>query len=183
MGVDFLVIPSDFDEYLDHGRPAKEVAIELGVGKAKDISQKHPQALVIGSDTIVTLNGEQLGKPKDINQARQWLRDHAGLDIVVTTSVVLLCEESGLHEAAADETIVHFKPYSNSDNEAYLATNDWADKAGGWGIQSGAAPLIEYISGRYDTILGLPTHILAKMLQAQGIQASELILDPPVPQK
>ncbi|HSX34677.1 MAG TPA: Maf family protein, partial [Candidatus Saccharimonadales bacterium] len=160
MGVEFTVVPSDFDEYLDHDRPAAEVAKELGLGKARAVAEKYPDALVIGGDTIVTLGGVQLAKTEDIAQARQWLKDHADQDVLVTSSVVLMCKATGLARAEADETIVHFKPYNESVNEAYLQTNDWTDKAGAWSIQSGAAPLIAYIKGNYDTIVGLPSHLL-----------------------
>lgn len=183
MGLQFTVLPSDFDEYLDHNRPAEQVAIALGLGKARAVAARHPEALVIGGDTIVTLRGRQLDKPKDLETAGRWLREHAGQDAVVTSSVVLVCNELGLEIAGADAAVVHFRPYNAARNESYLATGDWADKAGGWGIQSGAAPLIEYLTGRYDTVLGLPTQLLAEMLASQGITAQPVQLTPPVMQR
>jgi len=183
MGVQFKALTSDFDEYLDHDRPATEVAKELGLGKARVVAEKYPEALVIGGDTIVTLNGVQLGKAEDIHQARQWLKDHAGQDVLVTTSVVLVCKTLGLERAVADEATVHFKPYNEAVNEAYLATNSWVDKAGAWGIQSGAAPLIEYVVGQGDTIIGLPSHLLAKLLVEQGVPTTPLDVPLPVPQR
>jgi septum formation protein len=181
MGVQFTTITSDFDEYLDHSRPPAEVAKELGLGKARVVAEKYPEALVIGSDTIVTINGVQLGKAEDIEEARRWLKDQSGHEALVTTSVVLVCKALGLEEARADESTVHFKPYDQALHEAYLQTHNWADKAGAWGIQSGAAPLIEYIQGDYDTILGLSTRVLAELLEAQGIEARVLHPEPPVP--
>lgn len=179
MGVTFQAVTSDFDEYLDHDRPATEVAKELGLSKARAVAEKYPDALVIGGDTIVTLDGKQLGKAGDLAEARAMLRAHAGKTVTVTSSAVLVCKELGLEIAEADETIVQFKPYNEAATEKYLASGDWADKAGAWGIQSGAAPLIAGVAGRYDTILGLPTHLVAKLLQEQGIEASALHLDMP----
>lgn len=181
MGVQFTAVTSDFDEYLDHGRTPAEVAKELGLGKARVVAEKYPEALVIGSDTIVTINGVQLGKAENIEEARQWLKDQSGHDVLVTTSVVLVCKALGLQEVRADECTVHFKPYNQAAHEAYLQTHNWADKAGAWGIQSGAAPLIEYIQGDYDTILGLSSRVLAELLKAQGVQARVLHLESPVP--
>lgn len=181
MGVQFTAMPSDFDEYLDHSRPAAEVAKELGLGKARAVAQEYPDALVIGGDTIVTLNGVQLGKAESVSQARQWLKNHAGQDVLVTTSVVLVCKALGLEQAEASEAVVHFKPYDETANEAYLATDNWRDKAGAWGIQSGAAPLIEYVKGDIDTIIGLPSQLLARLLAGQGVQAKPVDVPSPVP--
>lgn len=183
MGVAFTVVPSDFDEYLDHQRPPAEVAKELGLGKARAVAARYPEALVIGGDTIVTLDGVQLGKARDMQEARQWLRDHAGKEALVTSSVVLVCKELALERAEADEVTIQFKPYNEAANEKYLATSDWQDKAGAWGIQSGAAPLVDFMQGRYDTVFGMPTHILAELLRGQGIEARALELAPPVPQR
>jgi septum formation protein len=186
MGVQFTVVPSDFDEQLDHARPTAEVAMELALGKANAVAEKYPAALVIGGDTIVTLDGRQLGKPKDIAEARATLRAHDNKLVTVTSSVVLVCRELGLELAEVDEGGVQFKAYDEAENEKYLATGDWADKAGGWGIQSGAGPLISFISGRYDTVLGMPTNLAAKLLKAQGIEARELAFESPLsvkPQK
>ncbi|HSW98637.1 MAG TPA: nucleoside triphosphate pyrophosphatase [Candidatus Saccharimonadales bacterium] len=182
MGVTFTAVTSDFDEQLDHARPATEVAKELGLGKARTVAEKYPEALVIGGDTIVTLDGKQLGKATGLADARALLKAHAGKTVVVTSSVVLVCKALGLEIAEADEATVQFKPYNEAANETYLASGDWADKAGAWGIQSGAAPLIRHMHGRYDTVLGMPTHMLAELLQAQGIAAHPLEPTPPVPQ-
>jgi septum formation protein len=101
----------------------------------------------------------------------------------------LVCVEPGSTERVVkhfighEEALVHFKPYDEALAETYLATNDWADKAGAYGIQSGAHTLIEYLEGNYDTIIGLPTHTLAKFLDEIGIQAKAVDLEPPVPRR
>jgi septum formation protein len=183
MGLEFTVVPSNFEEVLNPDKPTADVAVELALGKARTVAEQHPDALVIGSDTIVTTKGVQLGKPKDLDEARKWLHDHAGQDALITTSVVLVCKELNLEKTHWDDSLVHFKPLDEAAIEAYLATGDWADKAGGWGMQSGAAPLVEFMEGRYDTVLGLPTHLVAGLLYSQGIRVQPLDLQPPVPQK
>lgn len=180
MGLICTVIPSDFEEYLDDSRSAAELAKELGLGKARAVAKAHPKALVIGSDTIVTLNGHHLGKTADSNEARAILRAHAGQTAVVTTSVALLCIELGIETAETDEAAVAFCPLDEAAIEAYLRTGDWKDKAGSWGIQSGAAPLIDHLEGAYDTVLGLPTATLARLLAGQGIEARPVRLVAPV---
>jgi septum formation protein len=183
MGVAFEVVPSEYEERLDDHRSTEEVAAELGLGKALAVAEKHPDALVIGSDTIVTLNGKQLGKPKDRADARELLRAHGNQTVTVTTSLALVCKETGLEEVTTDTSTVVFRPHNESVVEIYLKSNNWKDKAGGWGMQDGAAQLIDHIEGEYDTILGLPTKLLYEMLTRQGIKSTPVDIEPPVRRK
>jgi len=181
MGLVFQIVPSDFEEYLDHNRPTEEIAKELGLGKASSVSVRFPEALVIAADTIVTVNGRQLGKPTDKADAHRMIKIQAGQTVSATSSLIVLCQAMGLKEVLVDTTAVVMKPYDKKLVEAYLATNDWQDKAGGWGIQSGAAPLIERISGHLETVLGLPVHLLIPILRAHDISCNPTNLTPPVP--
>jgi septum formation protein len=138
--------------------------------------------LVVGSDTIVSIDNEQLAKPYDIDEAKQMLQRMSGRGSIVTTSVVVASRVKGIMLCGAEETRVVFKPYNPQTVDAYLATGDYADKAGGYGIQSGAAPLIDHIEGDYDTIVGLPTRLLAIFLNQCGITAHQVQLDVPVRQ-
>lgn len=169
MGLEFDVVPSEFDEWLDDTESTHDVAITLGIGKVRDVAQFHPDAIVIGGDTIVTVDGRQLGKAATVDEARAMLRDLAGKPHVVTTSVVVVCLSEKFEYARADETKVIFKPYDEEQVEAYLATDDWRGKAGAYGIQSGAAPLIDHVEGDIETIIGLPTQLLIEPLAHFGI--------------
>jgi len=179
MGLTFEVIPSDFDEYLDDARSPEAVAEELGHGKAKLIAQQHPEALVIGSDTIVTINGRQLAKATDIEHARAMLRDETIYPNQVTSSLAVMCIEEDIDVVVSENTWVYFKPYNEQRVEAYLATGDYKDKAGAYGVQSGAAPLIDHIVGNTDTLIGLPTHLLAPILQDLGYKANAVVCQLP----
>lgn len=185
MGVAFEAIPSQYDEQLDQNRDVNEVAKELALGKALDVAKQYPDAYVIGSDTIVTIHGKQLEKPVDINEARSFLVSYCGHMTPVITGVALVNLSEGIQLVDVDTTDVYFKQDNNDVHEAreaYLATGDWADKAGGYGIQSGAAPLVDHIEGDYETIKGLPTRHLSKMLKEVGIESSIVAEEPPVPQ-
>jgi len=172
MGItDFQAIPSDFYEELDDTRSPEEVAQELGFGKAMLVAQQYPEAIVIGSDTIVTIDGRQLGKADSIEHARQMLQSEALHPNKITSSLVVVCLAENLQIVQSENAWVYFKPYDEAAVEAYLATGDYADKAGAWGIQSGAAPLIDHMSGNADTVVGLPTHLLAPILQDRGYPA------------
>lgn len=184
----YEIIPSQYEEILDSARNPEDVAQELGYGKALWVAKRNPNAWVIGSDTIVTIEGKQLGKAADRAQAFDMLKMLAGRTNTVTSSVVLIraTEGDGMtsvmeRQVGFENAVVHFKPYDKSAIDVYLATNDWKDKAGSYGIQSGAHTLIDSIEGNYDAIVGLPTRTLAAFLAEIGISAQPVILQAPVP--
>lgn len=181
MGVTFLVVPSNYDERLDHSRHVEAVAVELALGKAREVANRYPDALVIGSDTIVLADGKQLGKPKDEREARKVLAGLAGKVNVVATGLAVVRANEGLEVCEVVSSKVFFRPYHRVSHETYLASGDWHDKAGAYGLQSGAASLVEYIEGEYDAILGLPTKTLAAILRPLGVSCRAVLLDPPVP--
>jgi septum formation protein len=183
MQVEFEVVPSSFEEQLDDGRTPEEVASELALGKAKDVAVKFPDQIVLGADTIVTVEGKQLGKPVDADDALQTLKLLAGREHAVTTGVAIVKLSDGVELVAAETSIVYFRPYDNAAAMAYVRTGDPLDKAGSYGIQSGGAPLIDSIKGNYDTIIGLPTVLVSELLQKLGVPAYPVEPEPTVPQR
>jgi septum formation protein len=183
MGLEFEVVGSDYDEKLDDSRPPEEVACDLAHGKALAVAKLYPQSIVIGADTIVTVDGKQLEKPKDIEEARDMLKSLSGRFNDVSTGVAVVRLSDGEKHVGAITSRVWFKPYDEEAVERYIATGDGMDKAGGYGIQSGAASLLEYIEGSYDNVIGLPTALLSEMLAKLGIKSRSVELDCPVPQR
>ncbi|HSD55724.1 MAG TPA: nucleoside triphosphate pyrophosphatase [Candidatus Saccharimonadales bacterium] len=186
----YEAIPSGYEEVLDNARSPEEVAQELGYGKALWVAERNPGAWVIGSDTIVTINGMQLGKADNEKHAREMLKLLAGETSTVTSSIVLVNLTYGKdkskvikHRISSEECLIHFKPYDQAALDTYISTGDWQDKAGAVGIQSGGDILVESVEGHYDTILGLPTHTLASFLKEISIEATPVELEPPVPRK
>lgn len=183
----YEVIPSSYEEVLDNARSPQDVAQELGYGKALWVAERNVGAWVIGGDTIVTIEGKQLGKAANEAEAREMLKLLAGMTNTVTSSAVLVRVTEGKdksriinHYIGSETSTVHFKPYNKEAIDEYIATGDWSDKAGAYGIQSGAHTLIDSIEGNYDTILGLPTHTLVTFLDKIGIKASPIKLKAPV---
>ena len=164
MGLTFTVVPSDFEEHLDETRPVEELAMGLGRGKALSVAQRFPDAIVIGSDTIVTVGEVQLGKPTDLEDARRMWRLITTAPNKVTSSLAVICKVESYERITYDNAYVHLRPYDAKVIEAYLATGDYADKAGAYAIQN-IGGLLDYIEGSEDTILGLPTYALAKILE------------------
>lgn len=183
MGFDFSSVPSNFDERLDDSREAEVVAKELALGKALDVAKQHPEALVIGSDNVVTFQGRQLGKQPDAQTAKELLRQMSGKEVGVLCSVALVCQATGLQEVAVCSGSAVYKLYDDAVIDAFLTSNDWQDKAGAQAIQSPLAPPVAYIQGDYDAILGISTRLLADMLRRQGVDAKEYHPVAPVPHK
>lgn len=168
MGLTFDVVPSEFEEWLDDAKNTADVAIALGLGKARDVAARYPEAIVIGGDTIVTIDGKQLGKAATPEEARAMLRSLAGKPHTVTTSVVVLCGVEKFEYAASDDTKVVFKPYDEKATEIYIASGGWRGMAGAYAIQNGALALIDHIEGDIETIIGLSTRLLVDPLAHFG---------------
>ena len=183
MGLEFDVVPSKYVEVLDENSSPIDVAKKLALGKAKEVAASYPKCLVIGSDTLVWVNNKQLGKPATEQEAIDMLKFLANKDSKVTTSVAIVKASDNIEVVKTDTTTVSFKPYNAAAIAKYVATGDYVDKAGAYGIQSGAAELISHIVGNYDTVVGLPTKLLADMLKDFGVVASPVNLQPPVKQK
>lgn len=174
MGLEFEAIASGYDEVLDDSRPPETVAVELGLGKARDVASRYPEALVIGSDTIVAIGNRQLGKAADEAEAWQMWRDMTQQPVKVVTSVAVVCNAEGIELTGYETALVYFKPFDKAAVGAYLATGDYRGKAAAVSIQGGVGPLIdhiEYTDGNFDTIVGLPTQTLARLLkQVEAMQ-------------
>ena len=172
LGLDFMIVPSNSDEQLDENQPAYEVAKQLALAKAQSVAMEYSSSYIIGADTIVALHGRQMAKPRTIEEAREMLTSLAGKESTVSTGIAIVNSQLQVELIDVATTHVYFKPNSKTIQnlrEDYLATNDWQDKAGGYGIQSGAAPLIGRIVGENDTVVGLPTNLLTTLLRSAGI--------------
>lgn len=167
LGVAFTVVPSQFEEYLDDARSVADIATELGLGKAREVAARYPEAIVIGGDTIVTVGNVQLGKPVDIDDARRMWQLVTSAPNTVTTSLAIVCVAEQYEAVLVDSAEVTMLPYNEEAVEAYLATGDYADKAGAWSIQK-ARHLIASVQGNEDTIVGLPLHLLKPELRKFG---------------
>lgn len=153
-GVDFTVIVKDVDESIPEGTPAEEAAVMTAKKKALAVAADHPEAIVIGADTIVVIDGRILGKPTDKADACAMLRMLSGREHKVITGV---CLASGNEIYVFEKTsIVRFYELSDAEIEAYVDTLEPMDKAGSYGIQGKGCTLVESINGDYFNIVGLP---------------------------
>lgn len=178
MGVEFEIVPSRFDEYLDDARNPELVAVELALGKALDVAKQFPDAYVIGSDTIVTIEGRQLAKPESDEDARNMLKMLAAKPNYVTTGVAVVCINDNVRLSQAVTAAVFFGEYNEALVSEYVATGDPFDKAGGYAIQHPLCQrMITKIEGSQDVIVGFPTEAVAVLLNQCDIDAHPLTGD------
>ncbi len=156
---EFRVEPSLFEESAK-GLSAYETVRLFARGKAEEVLSRFPHALVLGADTVVSLDGEILGKPKGEEDARRMLTRLSGREHEVLTGVCLISEK--FIEERVATTHVRFNLLKTELIEAYVRSGLPLDKAGAYGIQDGY-PLVESIEGSYSNVVGLPIEDVAPM--------------------
>lgn len=186
LGVAFYVMPADIPEPLPQHIAPEDNAKQLALAKARAVAGRikrdYPDAptIILASDTIVaTADGEQLAKAETEEEARDMLSKLLGDASLIVSGVALIDPETGQEVTDVAVTEVHFRsldePGVADALEAYIASEDWRDKAGAYGIQSGAAPLISGIRGEYSTIIGLPISETKELLSRKGIETQEIV--------
>ena len=161
---EFTVCPVDADETLRPGAPLDAEVVRLSRLKAEAARRMHPDAVCIGSDTMVTIDGLPLGKPADVRQAADMLRHLRGRTHEVLTGLAVLTPDGGAHTLHTC-TRVTFRYFAEDELAAYLTTGEPLDKAGAYGIQGHGALLIKGIEGDYYSVMGLPVAPLYTILR------------------
>lgn len=151
---EFEVVVADVDEESLTVDDPYETAERLAEAKARAVARRRPEALVLGGDTVVALDGEQFAKPRDAEEARRMLRALSGRTHVVATGVSLVSSR-GVH-TFHEKTWVEFRELSDQEIDAYVATGEPMDKAGAYAIQGGAAGFVVRREGSESNVIGLP---------------------------
>lgn len=161
-GFSFSVISPEVEELGSEVLAAVDLCLANARLKAAVVAKNHLDAIVLASDTVVTLDGVNFGKPADLNEARENLRLFRGKTHQVMTGVVLQRGEE--IEEFVETSEVTFRPYSDEVIEEYLKIVPVLDKAGGYAIQDHGEMLVEKLEGDFDNIVGLPlTKVLANL--------------------
>lgn len=157
--------PPDIDEDERKGELPRDYVNRIAAEKAAAVPCSEDE-VVLCADTTVALGRRIMGKPADVDEARSFLQSLSGRRHRVITSVAV---KRGDHVWQKDVvTSVKMKRLSAQETNAYLATNDWQGKAGGYAIQGPAATLIPWISGSFTGVVGLPLAETASLLLAAG---------------
>lgn len=163
-GVVFEVVVSPAEEIHDASLKPEVLCEFNAVLKAVAVAERRPDATVIGSDTLVFIDGEPLGKPADLEQARGMLRRLAGRTHRVCTGVCVIFPGGG-KKVFHGTTEVDFLPLDDAGIDAYFALVNPLDKAGAYGIQEHGERIVAGIRGNFDNVMGLPVDKVVEALE------------------
>jgi septum formation protein len=163
LGIDFEVVPPDYEERELGGDPA-QIALTHARGKAGTVDGDR----VLGVDTIVVIDGRVLGKPAGEEQASEYLSLLSGRTHAVHSGLCLRCD--GVEHVRSAVTDVTFAPLGPTDLDWYLASGEWRDRAGGYAVQGLGAALVRSIAGDYTNVVGLPVPALIDAMAVAAIR-------------
>ncbi|MFA4135093.1 MULTISPECIES: nucleoside triphosphate pyrophosphatase [unclassified Brevibacillus] len=169
LGLSFTVITSDVDETTAEHLSASEVVEELSLRKAKEVASRLTEGVVLGSDTVVVLDDQILGKPVDEMDAYRMLSMLQGQEHTVYSGVALIDVETGRTEVSHSLTHVRIRALTEQEIKSYIATGEPMDKAGSYAIQGIGATIVEGIHGDYFTVVGLPLGLTSTLLTRFGM--------------
>lgn len=161
-GIRFKAVRPRYRETIDPRESPQENAVRLAVGKAHSIKAR--AGIVIAADTLIAFEGKVLGKPRSRAHAYRMLKSFSGKGQSVITGVAIRDAGRGRTEYFYVESRVTFKRMTPGDIRAYLATGEYRDKAGAFGLQGKGAHLIRSVSGSRSNIIGLPMEQLRQRL-------------------
>lgn len=168
IAVSFEVCTVDVDESMLPDESISQLLVRLSRQKALAGLEKFPEAVVIGSDTMVVVDGLACGKPQDRDHGLHMLKSLSGNTHQVMTGVAVVSAER--EDVLIQCSTVRFNTLSEAEIVAYWDTGEPLDKAGGYAIQGLAAQFIESIEGSYSGIMGLPLFETAQLLKRHGVQ-------------
>jgi septum formation protein len=169
LGWDFEIAVSEIDESALPGEAPEALCVRLAEAKAAAVAESrvfapaHKNVLVIGADTIVLLDGEVLGKPRDGQESLSMVQRLQGRAHEVLTGLALI--RGRTVKRGVERTTVHFRPLGEAAVRAYADTGEGMDKAGAYAVQGKGALLVSAIEGDYFNVVGLPLCRLGLMLE------------------
>ncbi|OYT91179.1 MAG: septum formation inhibitor Maf [Burkholderiales bacterium PBB3] len=169
--IPFGIVSPEVDETPLPGESPTDLAQRLALAKAQAVAQRHPGAVVIGSDQVADLNGEPLGKPGTHARAVTQLQRMRGQTVVFQTAVAVVCLETGFSQMALAPVRVVFRDLSDAEIENYLQAEQPYDCAGSAKSEGLGIALLDAIDSDDPTALvGLPLIRTARMLRAAGLE-------------
>ena len=170
-GIEFDAIESEMPEQHGAGEPPHDYAIRMARDKARAVSSRFPDAIVVGADTIVVCEDRILEKPADVADARRMLTTLSGRTHTVITAFAL-ASGGTLLESSPVESRVTFRKLTDAEIDDYIATDEPFDKAGAYGIQGVGGGFISDVEGSRDNVMGLPTDAVVAALARHGVKPS-----------
>jgi septum formation protein len=178
VGIPFVVQPTDIPEVPRSGEAPQSFAERMAREKALAVLRQRPGDYILGADTIVVVEAQILGKPRDEADAARMLSLLSGRTHQVITGICLIGPrlrtesrepEFGFEDVRSETTLVTMDTLSNDDISSYISTGEPMDKAGAYAIQGRASRWVYRIEGDYFNVVGLPVSLVYKMLRGRGV--------------
>jgi septum formation protein len=167
LGIPCSVVVSTADETVQSGESPEVYVVRVARAKGVEVASRVSNSVVLSADTVVTIDGEILGKPRDRNDAIRMLERLSGREHVVYTAVCLIDQVTGKMREALDRTRVWFNPMTRAQILDYLHRENVMDKAGAYAIQGFASVYIPKIEGSYTNVMGLPLALVGELLSTK----------------
>lgn len=172
-GIEPTVAVSGVDEDCA-GLATSEAVVTLAVRKAVAVAGRFPDALVLGCDSLLDVDGDALGKPASAEEAAACCRRLSGRRATLYTGHCLVDTGSGRQETAVDATVVRFGRLSDGEIDAYVATGEPLTMAGSFSLEGFGAPFVDGIDGSASNVLGVSLPVLRRMLARHGVAITDL---------
>jgi septum formation protein len=169
LGVHFDICDPGIEEQIVQGADPGNQALTFAEQKARACAERLPASLIIGSDTLIAVDGRVLGKPADLDAARAMLHALRGRAHDVYTALALLHERSGSLETAVEQVRVWMRAFSDDELALYLQSGESLGKAGAYSIQGRGGDLVSRIDGDFPAVVGLPLRLLSSLLERRGV--------------
>lgn len=173
MGLEFEIMPSNYEEDMSMDMGPDKLAMTLAYGKAKEVADRLKVGVVLGVDTFIVFEGKKLGKPKSKEDAFQMLKSFSGKSQEVYSGVALIDCETSKEIKDFEVTKVKFREMDDQEIRSYIKTGEPMDKAGAYGIQGLSSIFIEKVDGCYTNVVGFPVYNIYKNLKKIGVNIFE----------
>lgn len=173
MGFSIEIISKDIEEVSGKEEVTEKIK-DIAYKKVMAVAKEYTAEYVVGADTIVEVDGEILGKPRDKAEACQMLEKLSGRSHNVVTAFSLINIEKGISVKECSTTKVYFKNLTREDIEWYISTEEPMDKAGAYGIQGKGSAFVERIEGDFFTVMGFPIQKFIEILKSLGIELKDI---------
>ncbi len=175
VGWEFEKNVADIDESEHEGEPAANYVKRLATEKAKKVASKYDNALVLGADTTVVLDGQIIGKPTNLSQARSMLEMLSGKwhEVLTAVAIIKKCGSQSQIVSGVEKTNVKFAVMSDQEIDFLVNEGNPLDKAGAYAVQAQAALFIERIEGDYWNVVGLPIRLVYCLIRKLEFSSSE----------
>lgn len=169
LGLEFEIVPAEIKEIPSPHEAAEAFTVRVAEKKALVVGKQYPNAWVVGADTVVVIEGEILGKPRDNADAKRMLQRLANREHVVITGYCLVKAAEGKRLGGTEQTRVKIDALGEREIDWYINTGEPLDKAGAYAIQGKGAFMVEWIEGSYTNVVGLPLCQLIRLFNDAGI--------------